>query len=121
MKKYMVIYHAPAELMNQTADSSPEEMDEGMKEWMTWAARCGEKLLDLGNPLVGGQKLIPDGSSEGSTRGVSGYSILQAESFEDARDTVIRYRPPVTLVQEGRYRRNKGDFSSVRYSPLFFR
>ena len=47
---------------------------------MAWAARCGEQLIDLGNPLVGGQKLNPDGNSQGSTRGVAGYSINQAIS-----------------------------------------
>jgi hypothetical protein len=85
MKKYVVLYHAPAELVAQTTNSSPEEMEKGMEPWMAWAAKCGDKLLDLGNPLMGGQKLLPDGKSEISTRDVVGYSILQAENMDDAK------------------------------------
>jgi len=85
MKKYIVIYHAPDELIAQTANSSPEEMQKGMETWMAWAAKCGDQLLDLGNPLTGGQKLHPDGNAEQSSRQVVGYSILQAENMDDAK------------------------------------
>ena len=85
MKKYMVIYLAPEELMAQTGNASPEEMEEGMKQWMAWAARCGDQLLDLGNPLTGGHKVLADGSSQKSTHGVGGYSILQAENMDDVK------------------------------------
>lgn len=89
MKKYMVIYHAPDELVAQSANSSPEDMEEGMEEWMAWAAKCGDQLIDLGNPLMGGQKLLPDGDSQSSTRGVAGYSILQAENMDDAKSLLV--------------------------------
>ena len=59
--------------MAQSANASPEDMDKGMEDWMKWAAKCGDQLIDLGNPLMGGQKLSPDGNSQSSTRGVAGY------------------------------------------------
>ena len=34
MKKFLVIYHAPAEAMEMMANASPEEKAEGMKPWM---------------------------------------------------------------------------------------
>jgi hypothetical protein len=40
MKKYIVIYHAPDELVAQTANSSPEEMEKGMETWMAWDGAC---------------------------------------------------------------------------------
>lgn len=85
MKKYMVIYHAPEDFMTQSVNSSPEDMEKGMEDWMEWAAKCGDKLLDMGNPLMGGQKLLPDGNILSSTRGVAGYSFLQAENIDDAK------------------------------------
>ena len=85
MKKYIVIYHAPEEFMARSANSTPEEMEKGMESWMAWAANCGDQLVDFGNPLVGGQKLHPDGNSEQSSRQVVGYSILQAENIDDAK------------------------------------
>lgn len=85
MKNFVVIYHAPLSLMEQTADSTPEEMEKGMEQWMVWAKQCGEQLVDFGTPLMGGTKLNPDGSSIGSEKGVCGYSILQAEDMDGAK------------------------------------
>ncbi len=85
MKKFIVIYHATAEALQQTANATPEEMQEGMKPWMEWVEKCGDKLIDLGTPLMGGQKLLPDGKSVASERGVAGYSILQAKDMNEAK------------------------------------
>ena len=84
MKKFVVIYYAPASAIEQMANATPEQMKEGMKPWMEWVARCGEGLVDLGSPLTGGQKLSKSGSSS-SDKSVVGYSILQAENIEGAK------------------------------------
>ena len=84
MTKFIVVYHAPASALEQMADATPEQMQEGMKPWMEWAAKCGEGLVDLGTPLAGGQKLSKSGSST-SEKSVVGYSILQAENMEGAK------------------------------------
>ncbi len=85
MKKFIVIYHAPAELAAQTAKLSPEEQAKGMEGWMQWAQKCGDKLVDLGAPLMGGQELIPGGKGKASHKDVTGYSILQAENMDEAK------------------------------------
>ena len=85
MKKFLVIYHAPAEAMVQMANATPEQKVEGMKPWVAWAERCGDQLIDLGAPFFGGQKLRPDGTTQNSEREVSGYSILQAKDMAGAR------------------------------------
>jgi hypothetical protein len=85
MKKFIVIYHAPQDAIEQTANATPEQMEEGMKPWMEWAQKCGSKLVDLGTPLAGGQRVLPGGKSEASTRSVCGYSILEADSMEEAK------------------------------------
>ena len=85
MKKFIVIYHAPAEAMAGMANATPEEREEGMKPWMAWAEKCGSQLLDLGSPLMGGQKLSENGSSADSQREVTGYSILEAEDMDGAK------------------------------------
>jgi hypothetical protein len=84
MKKFIVIYHAPATFMEQAQDMTPEDMQKGMEPWMAWAARCGSGLVDMGSPLAGGQKLSPSGSTD-SDRQVVGYSILQAEDMAGAK------------------------------------
>ena len=83
MKKFLVIYHTPAGFKKQ--DSSPEDMAEGMKAWMTWAEKCGSHLLDMGSPLGNGTALSPDGKSSASKQDVAGFSVLQAENMEAAK------------------------------------
>ncbi len=85
MKDYLVIYHAPAEALAKAMDTPPEEAAEGMKEWQKWAEKIGDSLKDMGKPLGFGQKLNVDGSSVESKRGVCGYSMIQAESMDDAK------------------------------------
>ena len=70
MKKYIVIYHAPAS-WEQAKDAAPEDMKEGMEAWMAWAQRSGDGLVDFGTPLAGGQKVTKSGSSP-SDKGVIG-------------------------------------------------
>ncbi len=85
MKKFVVIYHAPVDAVMQTANATPEEQAKGMEGWMKWAERAGKKLLDLGAPLMGGQKLSPNGKSQDSDHNVVGYSILEAENMDEAK------------------------------------
>lgn len=85
MKKFLVLYHAPIDAMQQTSQASPEEQAKGMEAWMKWAQDCGDKLVDLGTPLTNGQQLSPDGESKQSGKTVAGYSILQAENMDDAK------------------------------------
>ena len=84
MKKFIVTYQAPIDATWKTQESTPEEMEEGMKAWMTWAEKCGNKLVDMGSPLGNAVTIRPGGSSADSASEIIGYSILQADSMEDA-------------------------------------
>jgi hypothetical protein len=83
MKKFLVIYYASSSAMEQMKDSSPEDTKKGMEGWMVWAKKCGDGLVDMGTPLGNGQKVKKSGSSP-SEKGIVGYSLLQAESMENA-------------------------------------
>lgn len=83
MTKYVVLYHMPADAMANMPEQTPEQMKAAMEPWMTWAAGCGDALVDLGTPLAGGQSLSQAGSSA-STKDVAGYSILEADSMDAA-------------------------------------
>lgn len=86
MKKFMILYLAPMDAMKQMANSTPEDQKKGMDEWMNWAQKCGDKLVDMGTPLANEQLLTPDGKTKQSNTEVTGYSILQAENMEEAKD-----------------------------------
>jgi len=83
MKQFVVLYYAPASAMEKMKNSGPEDMKKGMEEWMKWAKKCGEHLLDMGNPLGNGQQIDQSGTSA-SSKGISGYSILQANDMAEA-------------------------------------
>jgi hypothetical protein len=85
-KRFLIIYHAPIDAMMQTANSSPEEMAKGMAMWKAWAKRAGSQLTDLGAPLVNGKRLHSNGSLAPSSRDVTGYSLLEADDWEDVVD-----------------------------------
>lgn len=85
MSKYIVIYHAPPEALAGMADATPEQQAEGMKPWMAWAEKCGSQLVDMGTPLMGGQRLSPDGGSSASDKQVCGFSILEAANMDEAK------------------------------------
>jgi len=85
MKKFIVTYQAPVDASWKTQESTPEEMEEGMKAWMAWAQKCGDKLVDMGTPLGNGITLGPGGNSESSESRIIGYSLLQADNMEEAR------------------------------------
>ena len=85
MKKFIAIYHAPAEAMAQSVNATPEEREAGMKLWFDWKENNGDKVIELGAPLGGGLSITPDGQLTDSTKEVAGYSFVQGESQEDAQ------------------------------------
>ena len=84
MKKFIVTYLAPMDASWKTQESTPEEMEAGMKAWMAWAEKCGNKLVDMGSPLGNGISLRPGGGSSSSESLIIGYSVLQADSMDEA-------------------------------------
>jgi hypothetical protein len=85
-KRFLVIYHAPMDALAQTADVTPEQQAAGMALWKAWAERMGSKLTDLGAALINGKRLTAEGLSTPSAKEVAGYSLLQAEDWEELMD-----------------------------------
>ena len=98
LKNYLVVYHSPASAMKKMQTASPEEMAEGMKAWMTWAKKCGNRLVDMGSPLMGGVNLKATGAATPSKRKVSGYSLLKAESMAGAKK-LLKGHPHLSWVK----------------------
>ena len=85
MKKFIVLYHASADAMKEIMNATPEQQKAGMDGWMHWAAKCGDKLVDMGSPLMGGQTISRDGKTKNSTKEVTGYSVLRATDMNEAK------------------------------------
>ena len=99
MKSFLVIYHAPAEAMAAMAEATPEQKAAGMKPWMDWKESMGEHMQDLGSPLMGGQRLSPDGGATASSKEVTGYSMIKANDMNHAKELLAGH--PHLKWQEG--------------------
>jgi hypothetical protein len=58
---------------------SEEEQKQVMDEWMAWFGGLGDSVVDMGNPF-GAQAAV----GGGATSGLTGYTIINADSLDDA-------------------------------------
>jgi hypothetical protein len=64
-------------------DMSPERVQEVMAAWEAWYGEMGAAVVDGGAPFGRSVTIAPDGStSEGGGSGLTGYTIISAESLE---------------------------------------
>lgn len=87
MKKFMALYHAPAKAIveAQNEEMSAAEQAEAMKPWMDWQQRSGDAIVDMGAPLAGGESINAENQWDQSSKGVCGYSIVQAADKDTAK------------------------------------
>jgi hypothetical protein len=65
--------------------SSPEEGQAHREKWQQWLVDLGAAAVSPANPMMNTQTVNPDGSvSEGGSTKMSGYTIVEADSIEDA-------------------------------------
>jgi hypothetical protein len=85
MKKFILLYRGP---------TTPPGASH--KEWGPWFRKKGESLVDAGSGIRNGLVLHSDGSTSDSASPMNGYSIVQAESVEDAIG-LVRDHPFLSL------------------------
>jgi hypothetical protein len=82
MSKYLVLYLSSMSAQEQMASATPEQGQESMAEWTTWAEQAGPTIVDLGQPLMHAFN-VPEGAHQGLH--VGGYSIMQADTADELR------------------------------------
>ncbi len=83
MKRYVVLYRAPATVAERFAQATPEEAQQGMKLWFEWKEKIGPGLVDMGKPLGNATMVTKDGITK-SDSDIIGMSMLQANTMEEA-------------------------------------
>jgi S1-C subfamily serine protease len=63
---------------------TPEALEQAMQKWGAWFGTLGDKVTDIGNPFGASATVKSGGSSSGGTSGLTGYSIIEADSLETA-------------------------------------
>lgn len=84
MKKFMALYMAPVEMFDKMMQTPPEEQSKGMEAWQTWMGTHKAAFVDMGAPLGKTKKVTSDGSVSDVKNQVGGYSIVQANSADEA-------------------------------------
>lgn len=84
MPKYIFIYKEP-----QAVDMSEipeEEVAKVMEAWGEWLGTMSNKIkvVDGGDAFKFGGKVVGKGGVEDADNLISGYTIIEADSFEDA-------------------------------------
>lgn len=82
MGKYVLVYSGGS---GEMPEAGSDEFDELMAAWGGWFESMGDAVVDGGNPFGEATSIASDGSqSDGSVTGATGYSIINAESMEEA-------------------------------------
>ena len=79
MSQYIISY------IGGNKPSTKEEGMEHMAKYRDWLSSLGESAVSPANPLGHTHTVSPDGSVvEGSQSSMSGYTIIEADSLDDA-------------------------------------
>ena len=81
MANYVLIYQAPG---GAAMGGTPEEQATTMKAWTDWFGKLDGALVDGGNPATKTRTISADGSVRDEANGPTGYSIIKADSLEQA-------------------------------------
>ena len=88
MSKYLVLYRSEGALSGisvseMLAVATPKQIAAGMAAWQAWHKKSGGAVVDLGTPLDKSTTVTAGSAAPGKTT-VTGYSVLQAGSMEEA-------------------------------------
>jgi hypothetical protein len=82
MSKYLLLYRSAVSAGDLMSDASPEQAQEGMDAWMSWAGKAGSAITDMGSPTQS-VATIGDGTAAGGF--IGGYSLMEAGSLDELK------------------------------------
>jgi hypothetical protein len=79
MANFLLTYHGEGGMPIDAEESAAV-----MAAWGAWFGRLGEAVVDPGNPTSHTKAISPDGSVMDATSAPTGYSIIKADSLDQA-------------------------------------
>lgn len=80
MGKYVLAYRGGGMAATEA------EQQVAMNAWMSWFAELGSAVVDGGNPFGPSTSVAPTGVGGQAASGLTGYSVLTADSLSSAAD-----------------------------------
>jgi hypothetical protein len=90
----MIFYRAPVSAREQMTSGPGADMQQMMEQWMAWAGRTGDALVDFGSPLAEASGAGTPVPAPGHM--IAGYSILQADT-EAEISKIIESHPHLAM------------------------
>ena len=78
MAKFVYVYTG-----GQMAET-PEAQEQAMQAWIAWFGTLGAAVTDMGSPFGASATVKSGGAVSGSALNAGGYSIINADSLDDA-------------------------------------
>ena len=78
MAKFVFLYSG-----GQMAET-PEAQQASMQAWGAWFGTLGDSVADIGNPFGSSSTVTADGGSGGGSSNLTGFSVISADSLQDA-------------------------------------
>ena len=97
MSKFLYLYRGPATPMDVF---TPEQSAEQAAAWSDWMGRVGSALVDGGAPF-GARAAVADDGSNPLPSDQNGYSVVEADSLDDACKLLDRH--PFLVEGKGRF------------------
>lgn len=103
MTKYLFVYWTPN---RPSTPPSPEQMQEMLQAWSNWKAQFSNEVLDMGDGLLPGGKILRDndvldGPLPEAKEIVGGFSVIQARDYEAALEVArccpIHHMPEASI------------------------
>lgn len=82
MSTYIMVYTADEAF--DTSDLPEEEITKQMKVWGEWLGSIGPRVKDEGDAFKFGGKVVSQDGTEDADNLMTGYSIIEAEDFDEA-------------------------------------
>jgi len=84
MKKFIALYYNTSGAHQSAPEMTEEQKAEMMAPWGAWQAKYGERVVDMGSPFMPASSSTNGESWTPSKNFVTGYSIVAADSREEA-------------------------------------
>lgn len=84
MKTFIALYYNTSGVHQAPPEMTAEQQAEMMAPWGAWQAKYGERVKDMGSPLLSASSSTDGESWSSSQHLVTGYSLVTATSLAEA-------------------------------------
>ncbi len=92
MKKFIALYYNTTGVHQEAPEMTEEQAAQALAPWMAWEKKYGDRVVDMGAPCAPASASNDGESWSASKNWVTGYSIVSANSLEEAQ-TMFKSHP----------------------------